>query len=139
MATGNAASACATDTAMALPWRTVENAVEHAATALLARQLDDRVLPDLGAERQPRRVIEQPPVQPRRQHDERLPRATPRERAHVLRVGAVHREAAVVAVTEQLRLLAPQLQRLPGEQQLAAAVLQVGEQLSQRRRPGMAL
>ena len=123
--------------ALALPHRrelrAVEDVAERCPRALLARQLDERLAPHGFPEGQCALVTEQAPVQARRNdHEGLLPEAA-REGAHVLCLAAAHAQAPVVAVAKQLRVRAPQLQGLPGEQQLGSPVLQA---LRERARRG---
>src|SRR5579872_4562624 len=100
----------------------------------LARKLDQRVLLHGFPERQPRRIIEQPAIQPRHDHDERVSGKPPGEGAYVSRALAPHPQPSVAAVTEELRLFAPNLQHLPCEPQLGASVAEIAQQLHRRRR-----
>ena len=139
MATGKAFRASATNRPVTPPCRSgvtmraVEHVRENLPGALFARQLDEGVLPDGFAERQPGRVIEEPAIQPRGDDDEYLPRMAAGKDTQVMRAHATHRQPAVLAMQEQLRMLAPQLQGLPGEKELAAAVFRVLQQFAQRR------
>src|SRR5205823_11510438 len=59
-------------TATLFPYTTLFRSAERGPRAILARQLDQRVAPHRLAERESRALTEQPAVQARRDHDQRL-------------------------------------------------------------------
>src|SRR5206468_3725757 len=98
--------------------RAVENVAERGPRAILARQLDQRVAPHRLAERESRALAEQPAVQARRDHDQRLLAQPAREGAQLLRPHPAHAQPPVAAVAKELGMSPPQLEALPGEQEL---------------------
>src|SRR5205823_6828849 len=112
-------------TATLFPYTTLFRSAERGRRAILARQLDQRVAPHRLAERESRALTEQPAVQARRDHDQRLLAQPAREGAQVLRPHPAHAQPPVAAVAKELGMGPPQLEALPGEQELPASVLEM--------------